>query len=122
VHCQDLQALHLTGVRLPGLEPAPIQHCSKWGSGCQGRDGRASPICLEAAQALVPGTSYVKGTFVLSHKRSSLPRLQHSIYTHRAAIPVCFMSALRWVLGGNSTKPAHLVTITSPVYTVKNAS
>jgi len=43
-------------------------------------------------------------------------------YAHRAEIPVYFMSAQRWVLGGNSTTLAHLITIRSHIYTVKNVS
>jgi len=32
------------------------------------------------------------------------------------------MSAQKWVLGSNSAKLAHLVAITSRIYTVKNVS
>ena len=37
------------------------------------------------------------------------PGVQKSRLTHRVEIFVSFMSAQRWVLGGNSTKLAHLV-------------
>jgi len=39
-------------------------------------------------------------------------------HAHRAEAAVYFTSAQRQVLGGNSTKLAHLVTITSHIYTV----
>jgi len=46
----------------------------------------------------------------------------HILYTRRAEISVDFMSVQRWVLDGSSTRLAHLVTITSYIYTVQSVS
>jgi len=46
-------------------------------------------------------------------------RVQHSC-THRPKISVYFIFVQRWVIGGYSTKLAHLITITLHIYTVKN--
>ena len=52
--------------------------------------------------------------------RVSLPGVQNPVHTLSRGSQ--FISAQRWVLGGNSTKLARLVTITSCIYTVKNVS
>ena len=47
--------------------------------------------------------------YVVPKIRILSPGVQKSRSTHRVEIFVYFMSAQRWVLGGNSTKLAHLV-------------
>ena len=50
------------------------------------------------------------GAKMLSQKiRILSPGVQKSRLTHRVEVFVCFMSAQRWALGGNSTKLAHPV-------------